>query len=30
MPHHYQKRWLFTWNADSEGQLVDPQQLMDF
>lgn len=30
MPHHYQKRWVFTWNADSEGQQVDPQKLINF
>jgi hypothetical protein len=30
MPHHYQKRWVFTWNANNEGQLVDPQKLINF
>ena len=30
MAYHYQKRWVFTWNADNEGQLIDPQQLMNF
>lgn len=30
MSHHYQKRWVFTWNADNEGQLVDHQLLVQF
>ena len=30
MAHHYQKRWVFTWNADNEGQLIDPQQLTNY
>ena len=30
MAHNYQKRWVFTWNASTEGQLVDPQKLISF
>lgn len=30
MPHHYQKRWVFTWNADNKGQLINPQQLTNY
>ena len=30
MAHNYQKRWVFTWNASDEGQLVDPQKLVQF
>jgi len=26
MAHHYQKRWVLTWNSDSEGQ----QKLIKF
>lgn len=27
MAHYYQKRWVFTWNADDRGQLVDHRKL---
>ena len=27
MAHHYQKRWVFTWNANDDGSLPDRQQL---
>ena len=30
MAHNYQKRWVFIWNASTEGQLVDPQKLISF
>ena len=30
MVHHYQKRWVFTWKASTEDQIVDPQKLISF
>ena len=27
MAHYYQKRWVFTWNADENGMLVDVKKL---
>jgi hypothetical protein len=29
MPHNYQKRWVFTWNADNFGGLPPRQNLID-
>ena len=29
MAHNYQKRWVFTWNADESGQLINYQSLQD-
>ena len=28
--HNYQKRWVFTWNADDEGWLINPCHLEKF
>ena len=30
MAHYYQKKWVFTWNADESGILVDAKKLQDF
>ena len=30
MAHNYQKRWVFTWNADENDRLVDHQKLENF
>ena len=27
MAHYYQKRWVFTWDADENGMLVDVKKL---
>ena len=29
MAHHYQKRWVFTWNSDDLGELPNRQNLVD-
>lgn len=29
MAHNYQKRWVFTWNADDDDQLVDYHKLQN-
>ena len=29
MAHYYQKKWVFTWNADDDGQLVDCHKLQN-
>ena len=29
MAHHYQKRWVFTWNSDDLGRLPNRQNLLD-
>lgn len=29
MAHNYQKRWVFTWNADESGRIVDPKKLQE-
>ena len=29
MAHHYQKRWVFTWNRDDLGGLPNRQNLVD-
>lgn len=29
MVHNYQKRWLFTWNIDENGPLVDEKKLQN-
>ena len=29
MAHHYQKRWVFTWNSDDLVGLPDKQNLVD-
>lgn len=28
MAHHYQKRWVFTWNAEDDGTLVNKESLI--
>lgn len=30
MAHNYQKRWVFTWNADEKNQLVNQEELAKF
>ena len=30
MVHYYQKRWVFTWNADDRDDLVDSRELQEF
>ena len=30
MPHYYQKKWVFTWNADNDGNLVRHKDLETF
>ena len=27
MAHNYQKRWVFTWNADENDKLIDHREL---
>ena len=30
MAHYYQKRWVFTWNSDDEGYLIEYLKLIRF
>ena len=29
MAHNYQKRWVFTWNADENDRIVDSKKLQE-
>ena len=29
MAHYYQKKWVFTWNMDESGRLVDEKNLQN-
>ena len=29
MAHYYQKKWVFTWNIDESGLLVDEKKLQN-